>query len=115
MTFAALMRQECGWFDDDDHSSGALSARLTGDAANLQGVINCLFYFFSQSYSNLPIHTSVMLTQQVIGFPLSVILQSISTFVIGICISFTYSVKLTFVCLAAVPFSLLTVLLEAKY
>lgn len=38
MTFAALMRQECGWFDDEEHSSGALSARLTGDAANLQGV-----------------------------------------------------------------------------
>lgn len=38
MTFAALMRQECGWFDDEQHSSSALSARLTGDAANLQSV-----------------------------------------------------------------------------
>lgn len=39
MTFAAMMRQECGWFDDENHSSGALSARLTGDAGNLQSVI----------------------------------------------------------------------------
>lgn len=38
MTFAALMRQECAWFDNEDHSSGALSARLTGDAASLQTV-----------------------------------------------------------------------------
>lgn len=40
------MRQECGWFDDDDHSSGALSARLTGDAANLQGVNDNKLSFF---------------------------------------------------------------------
>lgn len=38
MTFAALMRQECGWFDDEDHTVGVLSARLNGDASNLQAV-----------------------------------------------------------------------------
>lgn len=38
MTFAALTRQECGWFDNDQHSSAALSARLTGDIASLQNV-----------------------------------------------------------------------------
>lgn len=81
------MRQECGWFDEDDHSSAALSARLTGDAGNLQSVI---------------------------GFPLSVIFQSISTFVLGIFVSMAYSVKLSLVCLAAVPFSLASVLIEGK-
>lgn len=38
MTFAALMRQECGWYDDDNHAIGVLTSRLTGDAANLQAV-----------------------------------------------------------------------------
>lgn len=52
---------------------------------------------------------------QVIGFPLGVILQSISTFVIGIVVAFHYSYKLSLVCLAAVPLSLLTVLIEAKH
>lgn len=50
-----------------------------------------------------------------IGFPLGVILQSISTFVIGIIVAFNYSMKLSFVCLATVPLSLLTVLIEAKH
>lgn len=34
----AMMQQECGWFDEEAHSSAALSARLTGDAGNLQSV-----------------------------------------------------------------------------
>lgn len=38
MAFAALMRQECGWFDHEDHAVGVLSSRLTGDASNLQAV-----------------------------------------------------------------------------
>ena len=40
MAFAAMMRQECAWFDHEDHSSGVLSARLTGDASSLQAVHN---------------------------------------------------------------------------
>lgn len=42
MTFVAMMRQECSFYDDVEHSSAALSARLTGDAGNLQGVSNYL-------------------------------------------------------------------------
>lgn len=38
MTFKSMMIQEMGWFDDDNNSVGALSGRLTGDAANVQGV-----------------------------------------------------------------------------
>lgn len=37
-TFAAMIKQECGWFDEEHHSSGELSARLTGDASSLQNV-----------------------------------------------------------------------------
>lgn len=38
MTFAAMLRQECGWFDDQNNSVGALGSRLSGDASNLQTV-----------------------------------------------------------------------------
>lgn len=37
-TFEAMLKQECGWFDDPKNSVGALSSRLSGDAANLQTV-----------------------------------------------------------------------------
>lgn len=43
MTFSAMLKQEMGWFDDDENSVGALSARLTGDAANIQGVKRKIF------------------------------------------------------------------------
>jgi len=39
MTFAAMLRQELGWFDDPANNIGALCARLSGDAASVQGVI----------------------------------------------------------------------------
>lgn len=40
LTFSAMLKQEIGWFDRKENSVGALSARLTGDAANVQGVIH---------------------------------------------------------------------------
>lgn len=36
--FISMMRQECGWFDQEGHSSAELSARLTGDAGSVQSV-----------------------------------------------------------------------------
>lgn len=38
MTFEAMLRQECGWFDDEDNAVGILGAHLSGDAANVQNV-----------------------------------------------------------------------------
>lgn len=38
ITFGAMMRQECGWFDEEDHSVGILASYLSGDAANVQTV-----------------------------------------------------------------------------
>lgn len=37
-SFKAMLRQEIGWFDDDKNSTGALTTRLAGDAAQVQGV-----------------------------------------------------------------------------
>lgn len=45
MTFAAMMRQEMGWFDDEKNSFGALSARLSSDASSVQGVSHFYFIF----------------------------------------------------------------------
>lgn len=56
MTFVALMRQECAFYDDEDHSSAVLSARLTGDAANVQSVSICVSkrLFFKTSLFQKP-------------------------------------------------------------
>lgn len=36
--FEAMLRQEMGWFDEERNSTGALCARLSSDAAKIQGV-----------------------------------------------------------------------------
>lgn len=33
-----MLRQEIGWYDDEKNSTGALTTRLSGDAAQVQGV-----------------------------------------------------------------------------
>lgn len=38
MTFQAMLKQECGWYDDNNNSVGALTSRLSDDAANIQTV-----------------------------------------------------------------------------
>lgn len=55
-----------------------------------------------------------MYNVQAIGFPLSIIIQSLSTFVIGIIISAAFSLKLVMVCLSVVPLSLITVIYETR-
>lgn len=87
MTFSSMLKQEMGWFDDDHNSVGALSVRLTGDAASVQGAI---------------------------GFPLSGILQCIAAFVFGIIVAFSYNWSLAVVCLAVVPVVVIAALIEAK-
>lgn len=107
----AMLRQECGWFDDVNHSSAALSARLTGDAGNLQSV--CV-HSYLKFVTIECIEISFLYVFQVIGFPLGVILQSISTLLVGIIISMFYSVKLTLICVAALPISLAAIIIESK-
>ena len=36
--FRAMLRQEMGWFDEEKHSTGAITTRLAEDAAQVQGV-----------------------------------------------------------------------------
>ncbi|XP_055326893.1 multidrug resistance protein homolog 65-like [Sitodiplosis mosellana] len=87
MTFGAMMRQECGWFDEEDHSVGILASYLSGDAASVQTAV---------------------------GFPLCVILQSVSTVVLGIIIAISTSIKLTAICFSAFVLMVVIVLMEAR-
>uniref|UniRef100_A0A1I8MSE5 ABC-type xenobiotic transporter n=1 Tax=Musca domestica TaxID=7370 RepID=A0A1I8MSE5_MUSDO len=88
ITFKAIMRQEMAWFDKDTNSVGALSARLSGDAAGVQGAI---------------------------GYPLSGIIQAFSNFVVGLTLSFYYSWKLALLCLSTCPIIVGSVIFEAKF
>lgn len=87
MTFKAIMRQEMAWFDKDTSSVGALSARLSGDAAGVQGAI---------------------------GYPLSGLIQAFSNFVVGLTLAFYYSWKLALLCLSTCPIIVGSVIFEAK-
>lgn len=37
--FSAMLKQEIGWFDLKENGVGALCAKLSGEAASVQGVI----------------------------------------------------------------------------
>ncbi|XP_037940049.1 multidrug resistance protein homolog 65-like, partial [Teleopsis dalmanni] len=88
MSFKSIMIQEIGWFDEEKNSVGALSARLSGDAAGVQGAI---------------------------GYPLSGLLQACSNFIVGISISFYYSWKLALLCLSTCPIIVGSVIFEVKF
>ncbi|KAM8710574.1 hypothetical protein ACLKA7_017231 [Drosophila subpalustris] len=87
-TFGSIMKQEMGWFDEKDNSVGALSARLAGDAASVQGAI---------------------------GFPLSNIIQALTNFICSFSIAFSYSWELALVCLSTAPFMVASIVFEAKF
>ncbi|XP_068150003.1 LOW QUALITY PROTEIN: multidrug resistance protein homolog 65-like [Drosophila tropicalis] len=87
-TFGAIMHQEMGWFDEKENSIGALSARLSGDAASVQGAI---------------------------GFPLSNILQAFTNFICSISIAFPYSWELALICLSTSPFMIASIVFEARF
>nr|XP_016929348.1 ATP-dependent translocase ABCB1 [Drosophila suzukii] len=80
LMFETMMRQEVAWFDDKANGTGSLCARLSGDAAAVQGA-----------------------TGQRIG----TIIQSISTLALGIGLSMYYEWSLGLVALAFTPFILI--------
>ncbi|KAH8314842.1 hypothetical protein KR074_001283, partial [Drosophila pseudoananassae] len=87
-TFSCIMHQEMGWFDRKDNSIGALSARLSGDAASVQGAI---------------------------GFPLSNIIQAFTNFICSVSIAFPYSWELALICLSTSPFMIASIVFEARF
>lgn len=108
VTFAAMLRQECGWFDEEENSIGILASHLSSDAANVQTVSTLIFCLIRTKFI-------IHFFYQAVGFPLSVILQSTSTVVLGIIIAFSTSIKLSAVCLSAFFLMVAIVLFEARY
>ena len=87
MTFAAMLRQEMGWYDEDTNSVGALCARLSSDAGAVQGAT---------------------------GTRVGAILQALSTLVLGIGLSMYYTWKMTLVSVVSIPLVLAAVFFEAR-
>ncbi|BFG04641.1 ATP-dependent translocase ABCB1 [Drosophila madeirensis] len=81
LMFEKMLNQEVAWFDEKTNGTGSLCARLSGDAAAVQGA-----------------------TGQRIG----TIIQSISTLALGIGLSMYYEWSLGLVALAFTPFILIS-------
>ncbi|EDV37529.1 uncharacterized protein Dana_GF13488 [Drosophila ananassae] len=80
LMFETMLKQEVAWFDDKANGTGSLCARLSGDAAAVQGA-----------------------TGQRIG----TIIQSIATLALGVGLSMYYEWSLGLVALAFTPFILI--------
>ncbi|XP_055916390.1 multidrug resistance protein homolog 49 [Eupeodes corollae] len=88
MAFKAIVSQEIGYFDDTRNSVGALCSRLAGDCSNVQGAT---------------------------GSRIGIMVQSVSTLLLGIIMSFIYSWNLTLVTLVTVPFVIGSIMIEGRY
>ncbi|KAL2727033.1 multidrug resistance protein 49 isoform X1 [Vespula squamosa] len=87
MTFGAMLKQEMGWYDEEQNSVGALCARLSSDAGAVQGAT---------------------------GSRIGAILQALSTLVLGIGLSMYYTWKMTLVSVLSIPLVLGAVFFEAR-
>ncbi|KAI2799339.1 Pgp-2p [Blomia tropicalis] len=85
--FRAILRQEIGWFDEKNNSTGALCARLSQDASSVNGAT---------------------------GSRLSVLAQMVSILSAGIVISMYYNWKLGLVVLAFVPILIVGVIVQMR-
>ncbi|GLH14652.1 Multidrug resistance protein homolog 49 [Gryllus bimaculatus] len=85
--FRSMLEQEMAWYDDEKNRVGALCARLSGDAASVQGAT---------------------------GSRLGSILQAVSTLFVGAIIALVYSWKMALVALASVPVVFGSVFVESR-
>ncbi|KPJ04743.1 Multidrug resistance protein 1 [Papilio xuthus] len=83
--FSAILRQEVGFFDKASNRVGAVCARLSGDAAEVQAAT---------------------------GLRLGLVLQGVSSMLIGVVMAFCYGWKLTLVGLAILPLMFASIFLE---
>ncbi|XP_071519936.1 ATP-dependent translocase ABCB1-like [Panulirus ornatus] len=87
LTFAAMLRQEMAWFDDEKNSVGALCSRLSGDASAVQGAT---------------------------GSRVGTIVQAITTLGVSIIMALYFDWRLGLVSFPFVPFVLFAVYLQSK-
>ncbi|KAJ6328955.1 hypothetical protein OIU77_010602 [Salix suchowensis] len=88
MCFEKVVHMEVSWFDEPEHSSGAIGARLSADAAIVRALV---------------------------GDSLSQLVQNISSAIAGLVIAFTASWQLAFVVLVLLPLILLNGFLQVKF
>ena len=85
LTFGSILRQEIGWFDEEDNNSAAITTRLASDCGHVKGAVGDL---------------------------LMIVLQNIVTVVFALAIAFYYGWQLALVTLAITPFQALGGYLE---
>ncbi|KAJ7549945.1 hypothetical protein O6H91_07G075600 [Diphasiastrum complanatum] len=88
LTFDKIVRQEISWFDEYENSSGAISARLSTDAAHVRSVV---------------------------GDSLSLAVQNLATVSTGLVIAFTANWQLSLLILALVPLIGLQGIMQVRF
>ncbi|KAK9139050.1 hypothetical protein Scep_008731 [Stephania cephalantha] len=88
MCFEKLVNMEISWFDEPEHSSGAIGARLSADAATVRGLV---------------------------GDALSLIVQNAATAIAGLVIAFSANWILAFVILVLLPLVGLNGYIQLKF
>ncbi|KAJ7008065.1 ABC transporter B family member 11-like [Populus alba x Populus x berolinensis] len=88
MCFEKMVHMEVGWFDEPDHSSGAIGARLSADAATVRGLV---------------------------GDSLSQLVQNIASAIAGLVIAFVACWQLAFVILVLLPLIGLNGFIQMKF
>ncbi len=95
LTFAALLRQEIGYFDDESNSVGALVTRLSTDASALK--VNNIID------NDLAIYIYL---QGMTGMRIGIILQALSAAVTALIIAFSSGWQLALVIMCFIPLML---------
>ncbi|XP_004508080.1 ABC transporter B family member 11-like [Cicer arietinum] len=88
MCFEKVVNMEVSWFDEAEHSSGALGARLSTDAASVRALV---------------------------GDALGLLVQNIATAIAGLVIAFQASWQLAFIVLALAPLLGLNGYVQVKF
>ena len=86
-----MLKQEIGWFDQWNHSTGILTSRLATDAAYVKGVSITARY---HGDCDIPLHIHTHTPPQATGIRLGTLLQTIFSFVAAIVIAFEASPQL---------------------
>ncbi|KAK6118149.1 hypothetical protein DH2020_048133 [Rehmannia glutinosa] len=88
MCFEKLVNMEVGWFDEPEHSSGVIGARLSADAASVRALV---------------------------GDALAQLVQDLSSAVVGLAIAFEASWQLALIILAMIPLIGLSGYVQIKF
>ncbi|CAM8985498.1 unnamed protein product [Rhodiola kirilowii] len=88
LCFQRVVYMEIGWFDDPNHTSGAIGARLAADAASVRGLV---------------------------GDSLALLVQNIAAIVTGLTIAFTASWQLALIILFLLPLLAFSQFIQIKF